>query len=75
MNAGTLDAALAPAYDTEPGVEARLRAPAAEVATVSGGRWWSLRQTIEAFLCRAAPSLSCHFYDILGEDGANELDE
>ena len=75
VNAGTLDATLAPAYRTEPGVEARLRAPAAEVATVNGGRWWSVRQTIEALFCRAAPSLSSYFHDILGEDGANELDE
>ena len=76
MKAGTLEApALAAGYGTELGVQASLRVPAVEVASVCAGRWWSILETIDALFCRASPALASYFYDILGEDATNELDE
>ena len=76
MKAGTLDAAAPPAaYDTELGVEARLSMPAAEVASVGEGRWRSVLRTMEALFCRASPSVSGYFYNVLGEDIVDELDD
>ncbi len=76
MKAGTLKApALSAGCGTELGVEARPSVPAPEVAKIGPGPWSSILQTIEALFFRAAPSLSSYFYDVLGGDAANELDD
>ena len=62
-------------YKKALGAEERMRFPAPEVAKVGPGPRWSILQTIEALFSRAAPSLSSYFYDVLGGDAANEVDE
>ncbi len=74
MKAGTLDAP-ALACGTKLGAEPRRRVPAADYTHAQGRSWWSMLLTIEALFCLAYPSLSTYFYDVLGEDAANELDD
>jgi hypothetical protein len=74
VKAGTLDAPEL-AYGTELGAEPRRSVPAADYTHAQGRGWSSMLLTIEALFCRAYPSLSAYFCDVLGEDAANELDE
>ena len=61
MEAGTLETqALSVVYGTEPGGEGPSR---------------SVLLTIQALLRRASPSVSGYFYDLLGEDVVDELDD